>query len=152
MEDSTKTVIEINGVKMEVDLRHAKRIDELRVGDRVKVLHKQYDGYKVHAGIVVGFEPFEALPTIIVAYIKTDWASASVEFVYFNNETKDYEIIKAIDDDQLDLSKDEVLSHFDRERARLETSMRELEEKRAYVERRFGAYWNDVNHAVAEST
>lgn len=40
---SETTIIEINGVKLEIDLRHAKRIDNLRVGDTVKVLRKRYD-------------------------------------------------------------------------------------------------------------
>jgi len=34
----SKQIIEINGVKLEVDLSTAKRIDEFRVGDTVKVL------------------------------------------------------------------------------------------------------------------
>src|SRR5690606_28503543 len=69
-----KTIIEVNGVKLEVDLRTAKRVDELRVGDRVKVLTKDYRGeYEVHAGTIVGFEPFENLPTVIVAYLKRDY-------------------------------------------------------------------------------
>ena len=120
IEEKHTTVIEINGVKMEVDLRHAKRIDEIRVGDRVKVLLKMYDGYKVYPGVVVGFEAFEKLPTIIVAYIKADFVSASVEFLYFNSETKDKEIIKAIDDDQLELSHKDTMAHFDRERTKIE--------------------------------
>ena len=33
----SKQIIEINGVKLEVDLSTAKRIDEFRVGDTVKV-------------------------------------------------------------------------------------------------------------------
>ena len=35
--ENTKTQIEINGVKLEVDLRNATRIDEFKVGDNVKV-------------------------------------------------------------------------------------------------------------------
>ena len=32
-----KRIIEINGVKLEVDMTTARRIDEFRVGDTVKV-------------------------------------------------------------------------------------------------------------------
>lgn len=55
--ENGKTIIEVNGVKLEVDLRTARRIDEIRIGDRVKVLIKGYSDYKVHAGTVIGFEP-----------------------------------------------------------------------------------------------
>jgi hypothetical protein len=37
-----KTIIEVSGVKLEVDLRQARRIEEIRIGDRVKVLTKDY--------------------------------------------------------------------------------------------------------------
>ena len=37
-----KRIIEVNGIKMEVDLRNAKRIDQFKVGDSVKVLVKSY--------------------------------------------------------------------------------------------------------------
>ncbi len=60
-------IIEINSVKLEVDRRSAERVDQIQVGDRVKVLNKQYSDYKVYHGVVIGFEPFEELPTIIVA-------------------------------------------------------------------------------------
>ena len=39
-----KRIVEIDGVKIEVDLRTAKRIDTFRVGDNVKVLCKEYNG------------------------------------------------------------------------------------------------------------
>ena len=51
-----KRIIEINGVKLEVDMSTAKKIDEYRVGDNVKVLKKDYSGnYDVLAGVIVEF-------------------------------------------------------------------------------------------------
>jgi hypothetical protein len=35
--EENKRIVEIDGVKIEVDLRSAKRIDTFRVGDNVKV-------------------------------------------------------------------------------------------------------------------
>lgn len=70
MNDQNKRVIEINGVKLEVDMRYAKRVDELRVGSKVKVLNKEYSSYKVYPGVIVGFEEFDNLPTIVVAYLE----------------------------------------------------------------------------------
>ena len=42
IEMSEKRIIEINGVKMEIDTRHAVRVDKLAVGTRVKVIRKKY--------------------------------------------------------------------------------------------------------------
>ena len=44
MEDEKEYMktIEINGVKLEIDLRTAKRVDTFKIGDNVKVLKKEY--------------------------------------------------------------------------------------------------------------
>lgn len=139
-----KTIIEVNGVKLEVDLRTATRIDTLRVGDRVKVLVKEAyggNGATVHPGVVVGFEPFESLPTIIVAYMKVDYAGVNVQFVYMNKNTKETEVIKAIDNDHLDVDKVRAVAMFDRQ---IETKRRELEDleaKKTFFLTEFRKYW-----------
>jgi hypothetical protein len=141
---SEKTIIEINGIKMEIDLRHAVRIDKLQVGDRVKVLVKQYNDYAVYPGTIVGFEPFQQLPTIIVAYVVSNYGCTDVKFLYFNAQTKEKEIVKAIDDDGLDMDKAALLAAFDREVAKHEREIAAIEEKRAYFLNQFRAYWEPV--------
>ena len=142
---SERTTIEINGIKMEVDLRHATRIDDLKVGDRVKILVKEYTDYKVHAGIVIGFEPFQKLPTVIVAYVEKSWKAADLKFLYFNNDTRETEMVKAIDDDQLDFDKNEVLRLLDREIEQHRAQIAEIENRKAYFLNNFKAYWERVD-------
>ena len=142
---SEKTIIEVNGVKLEVDLRHAKRIDTLAVGDRVKVLVKQYSDYAVHAGTIIGFEPFQNLPTVIVAYLVKDYNSTSIKFLYYNAQSKEVEVIKAIDDDQLDIDKATVLQQFDREMQKKRDELADLEEKRSFFVSNFKAYWPEFS-------
>jgi hypothetical protein len=138
-----KTIIEVNGVKLEVDLRTATRIDTLRVGDRVKVLTKEPYGssHKVFPGVVVGFEPFEALPTIIVAYMDLTYNEVTLKFVYLNTETKDTEVIKAIDNDQLDVDRVALCSMFDRQIAVKQREAEDLEKKKAFFLEQFRKYW-----------
>lgn len=147
---SDKQVIEINGVKMEIDLRHAKRIDTMRVGDRVKVLTKHYGNeYKINAGTIIGFEPFKELPTIIVAYLDTNYAEVTVKFLYFNAASKDVEIVVAVDDDTLDVNKAGVLAHMDRAIQRKQDEVEDLKLKRAFFLANFRAYWPE--HAPIET-
>lgn len=148
--ESTMTTIEINGVKMEVDLRHAKRIDELRIGDRVKVLTKDYaSSFTVHAGVIIGFEPFVELPTIIIAYVPVSYTGADLKFLHFNAKSKDVEVVKAIDDDELDLSEADVMGALGREKEKLLAQVAELDAKAAYIRTHFRAYWGQV-HSEAE--
>ena len=146
-----KTVIEVNGVKLEVDLRTARRVDELRVGDRVKVLVKGYSEYTVHAGTIIGFEPFKGLPTVIVAYLVKDYSKVEVKFLYFNAQTKEAEIVKAIDDDQLDIDKATVLQQFDREIQKGLDAVEDIRRKRAYFVDNFKAYWPELVKVEAPS-
>ena len=135
------TVIEVNGIKLEVDLRTAKRIDTLRVGDRVKVLVKNYDGFTVKPGVVVGFEPFNQLPTIIVAYMEMGYNTADLKFLHFNGKTADHEIIKAVDNDGLDVDKANLCALFDRQITTKEREIEDLRAKKAFFLAEFRKYW-----------
>ena len=145
------TIIELNGVKLEVDLRTAKRVDTLRVGDRVRLLEKStYNSeVKIHHGIVAGFEPFPSAPTIIVAYLKQAYREASIEFVYLNTaseDTKQWEIVPSIDGD-LPVNKEDVVSSINRNIETKLAEIQDLERKRDYFLREFGKYFQSGDAA-----
>lgn len=111
--NSEKRIVEINGVKMEVDLSTCRRIDEFRVGDAVKILHKgnDYRSDTIFVGTIVEFVNFKELPTIKIAVFKQDYhGSAEIEFIYYNKNTKEYEIIPAMKSD-LTLEKAPLLTN-----------------------------------------
>jgi hypothetical protein len=79
------TIVEVNGVKLEVDVRTARRIEEFRIGSRVKLrVNVDHIGQRVYPGIVIGFEPSEDLPTILVAYVEDDRTFADLKIVGVN--------------------------------------------------------------------
>lgn len=137
-----KTIIEINGIKMEVDLRHATRVEEFKIGSKVKVLKKQYENHKVYHGVIVGFDQFKELPTIIVAYLDITYSETKLEFAYINAETENVELVLAIDD-TLPINRADVLQKFETERSKLQHSLEELDRKQGYFERHFQLYFND---------
>lgn len=147
---SEKTIIEINGVKMEIDTRYAKRIDTMQVGDRVKVLIKGYTDYVVHSGTVIGFEPFAVLPTIVIAYLEKSYSSVGIKFLYFNAQTKETEIIKAIDDDCLEIDKAGVLQMFERDIQKKQDELDDLLAKKDYFLDNFRAYWPQMEAVEKE--
>ena len=139
---SEKTIVEINGVKMEVDLRHATIVHEnLHVGSKVKVLAKSdYSGPQVWPGVIVGFEPFPSLPTIIVAYMDTSY-SGGLKFAHINSKSADkWELVPSVDD-ELPLAKGDVLSRFDLDIEKKQAELDELNTKRAFFLRHFNAYF-----------
>ena len=144
-------LVEINGVKMEIDTRHARKIETLRVGSRVKVLVKQYEGHKIYPGVVVGFDEFRELPTINVCYLDIDYFQAALKFIAYNAQTKDAQIVAANDNDELELSKGDVLARIDKEIANKQIEIEELEQRRGFFLARFGAYFEGAaashNHA-----
>lgn len=140
MEDKNKKVIEINGIKLEIDLRHAKRIDTFRIGDKIKLLKKDYSEHKIYPGIIVGFENFKVLPTIIVAYIETKYSSFSLKFAYINAESKDIDIV-VTDDNYLPIEKTGVIEIFDREIVKKEAELEEVKQKKSYFLEHFQRYF-----------
>lgn len=146
---SEKTVIEINGIKLEVDMRHARRIEEMKIGDRVKVLMKAGygDSYNVSPGIIIGFEPFQKLPTIVVAYVETGWQKAEVKFLHYNSKSENTEIVHAADED-FHVDRDALVSRFDRDIAAKQREIETIEEQKRYFENNFRSFWTKVEAAA----
>lgn len=141
-EDENFRTVEINGVKLEVDLRTARKVESYKVGDQVKVLVKEYSKYTPYPGVIVGFDDFEKLPTITVAYLKVDYSGAKVEFVYLNSENDEDKAEIAPYHDDILVDKQRVLDLIDRDIEKKFQEMGDLQAKRAYFERNFGRYFS----------
>lgn len=134
-----KRIVEINGVKLELDMREATRIETLAVGSRVKVLIKRYgDSFVVCPGIVVGFDPFRQLPTITIVYLQDN----RLCFLAWN-EKSEQEIVADIDQNPLTLDKTEVTAHYTREIEKKLREAEQLEKEFAYFKDNFGRYFTE---------
>tara|TARA_B100001059_G_C17617982_1_gene468009 strand:- start:4 stop:465 length:462 start_codon:yes stop_codon:yes gene_type:complete len=144
--ETQTTTIEVNGVKLEVDLRNAKRIDVLKVGTRVKVLKKEYgDRFNVMHGVIIGFEPFKELPTIIVAATKMEYGEAKIDFIYYNSKTSDVEIVVSNDSDEASLDKADFLEHINKEIKKKESEIQELKHREQFFIDKFACYWTAID-------
>lgn len=136
-----KKIIEINGVKLEVDLREATAIESYKVGDNVKVLKKQYqDSFRSCPGVIIGFDDFAQLPTILIAYLEVSYSSVKIEMVYLNSETKDIEICRSNEND-IFIDQSSVVSQMQAEIEKKKMEVRELESKMAYFNDKFKMYF-----------
>lgn len=136
-----KQIIEINGIKMEVDLRYAKVVEHYKVGDNVKVLIKKYsDNYETYPGVIVAFDQFEKLPTITICYVEMNYSSAEVKFVSFNSSTKDVEIVHMAEHEKL-IDKSKALDYLNRVVHIKEQELFELQRKRTYFLEKFNQHF-----------
>lgn len=153
MED--KRMIEIDGVKIEVDLRSAKRIDTFRVGDNVKVLCKEYNNqFKVKPGIITDFANFKEKPTIVVAvFNEGSWSSTpSIEFIHiWEGMEEKYEIVFASDED-LKLTKDGVVEKFEREIQKKRNEAQDLQNQLDYFKKHFLKTQEDIEDGNSKET
>lgn len=144
MNEATTRVIEVNGIKMEVDLRYARKVEEFKIGSRVKVLLKDaYGGPRVEPGVIVGFEDFQSLPTIVVCYLQVTYADAQIHFAHINEKTAEkYEVILAQDDD-LPVARFDVEKKLETEIEKKRQEIAEIERKRDYFREHFAVYFAD---------
>jgi ribosomal protein L19 len=141
MEENIRT-IEINGVKFEVDLRHAKKIENFKIGDKVKILKKEYsDNYTSYHGVIVGFDNFESLPTIIIVYLKQDYSGVDLQFAYINSKSKDIEVCADANDVSIELDKAEVVGKLNKEIEKKQSEIEDIERKKSYFLAKFGMFF-----------
>jgi hypothetical protein len=122
-----KQIIEINGVKLEVDLRTARRIDEFKVGDTVKVLDSRNNKNDMRTGVITDFANFKELPTIMVAVYKAGdyWSAPTIEFIPYNAETEGIEIV-GVSAEEVIVSKETIVQKFDDEIAKKRDALNDL--------------------------
>lgn len=135
------TIIEVKGVKMELDLRTAslQRVDTFKVGDKVKVLRKvasYSEDWESCPGVIVGFDAYRDSPTIIIAFV----SSNAVKLLHINSKTKDVEIVMANENDFEALEKANVIDYMNREIQNAELKVEELKQRKDYFLKFFGQY------------
>lgn len=145
MEES-KRIIEIDGVKVEVDLRTAKRVESFKVGDNIKILDKEYDTYKVKPGIIVDFAEFQELPTMVIAVFEEgSWSSTpNISFIYYNKNTSKKVEIVSCSEDEIKVSKEGVIERFEREIQKKKNEYEDLKNKLEYFKTHFLKVYKEI--------
>lgn len=142
MENENIKTIEINGVKLEVDLRTCRRIDTFKVGDNVKILKKQYNEYRVYSGVIVDFVNFKERPAIVVAYFNQDYAGVEINFETITKDSKDIDIAPCLPH-ELKINKARVIDKFDLRIAEKMREADELRQKKEYFVKNFGKFFDE---------
>lgn len=143
----SKKIIEIGGKRCEIDTADIREIHTYRVGDRVKILKKRYSGYESYPGVIVGIEPFEKRPTIVVAYIENVLGlDGTVSFAYIQSESED-EIIPLADGDILP-NAETIKTYFDRSIEDMQKNVIDMEARRDYFLKQYGEVVGETGRNV----
>lgn len=148
-EKSENKIIEINGIKFEVDARTAtlRQLSTIRIGAKVKVLKDE----RVCYGVVIGFEPFAENPVVIICYIDTSYYSSTADFkfLYFSSKSKE-QIVVSSEDDDVGIERDDIVLKMDKEIAKKTAEIQDIEDKKQYFLKKFGAYWDAFKISEAQ--
>ena len=129
--------IELKGQSFEVMTQAVVR-NTIKVGDRLRILKKSaYSDAVVCDGIVIGFEPFKTLPSIVIAYIEDMYTTTDVKFLIWNDSTKDVEIAVATDG-LFEKNLSHYASKIEAKIEKLYHEARELRQKLDYMKSKFG--------------
>lgn len=113
MEQETKRIIEVNGVKVEIDLRQAKQIETFAVGDTVKVFEKQYnDSYEVFPGVITGFAQCLDFASIEVIIMRVSYSEVKFENISINSGSTKYVLATFTQYDGM-LNKERIMKALD---------------------------------------
>lgn len=137
---SETRIVEIGGVKVEVDLRTAKVVETYRVGDNVAVLAKGWgDDFKVHPGVIAAFDEFPGLPTITIAYLE----GGKLLRAHLNAKSGDKILISPLTALTSYFQREDVLGQFDREILATQAKLDELHQQRAFFVEHFGRMFGE---------
>lgn len=133
--------IEINGIKVEVDLRTCKTISTYKVGDNIKVLKKSYNNeYSVYSGVIIDFVAFKERPAIVIAYFEQSYSGTDIKFETITQDSKDIEIAPCLPH-ELTINKNRVVDKFDIAIAAKEREADDLRQKKDYFIQNFSKFF-----------
>lgn len=142
----TTRVIEIGGIKMEVDMRRAVKIEYYKVGTNVRILKKSSsygEDLKTFGGVIVGFDQFEKQPSILIAYLESSYGDTEIKFLTYNKQTKDVEICVA-DANFVPFQKSTVIQMLNNKISGAEHDLLEAKAKKEYFVKNFDKYFKDT--------
>ena len=137
------TQVEINGVTVEFDEKLIIK-QELRVGDPVQLLKKEYSSFKLYKGVVTQILPFNDTPAIEVMYIEESYSDFSVKFAVVTNGQEDGLKIIRTEDEFLPFTKDRAIDILDSKIRDAKNELRKAQDKKEYFLRYYNKYFADI--------
>lgn len=140
-----KKIIEVNGIKMEMDMRTAsvQSIDTFKVGDAVMVLIKEDSKTQALPAVITAFANFKEKPTIVVHYLRESWSSVELKVAYINSDTTDTQIV-LVEDGVKSFESSRIKEKFEKEVRNAEDELLKKQRQLDNFNRTFGMLCSEI--------
>lgn len=136
--------ITINGQEFELSPKKPD-VKTLRVGDRVKLLIKEYSSWKAYPGVIMSVDDFATHPAINIVYLAAEYRACEIKTVAYTSESKDIEVVFLDNDDKsLDIDQGTILDNFTRTIEAKKAELADLFYKEAYFKKNFGKFFGGI--------
>lgn len=134
--------IDVNGMLIEFDEKILLK-QEIKVGDNVQILKKEYSQYKCYPGVITQLLPYMDKPAVEVMYLECGYSECSIkQLVIVAGETGDEapRIVK-MDDTFLPFTKERCIDLLQSAIVKKENELQEAKMKLEYFQAYFGKYF-----------
>jgi hypothetical protein len=151
MSEENKRIVEIDGVKLEIDLRTAKVVDRYRIGDPVRVLHPGTGyGTGIKAGVIIGFCEFDKNPAIEILELDADYSGINFKLITIVSGQENAVQIAPYDRYSGLFSQTDIVTRFDREIQKKEIELADLKLKKEYFINDFMKAFKQIGVSATE--
>lgn len=144
MESQALQTITIGEMKVSISADKAQTTHTYRIGDRVKVLVKDYSDYSVYYGVVCDFDNFKNMPSITVCYIENKYGKGEMKFAAINKQTGDkLEIAPCSPDQRIDIEKGDIIERMQAEIDKKQAEIDDIHRKMNYFDKMFSKWFEN---------
>ena len=138
-------VVEINGVAVEFDEKLIIK-QEIKVGDPVQLLKKDYSDYKLYKGVVTQILPFSDKPVVEVMYIEEGYSSFNIKTAVITDGQDSGMKIVRVDNEFLPFTKDRAIDMLDTKIKEAEHALQDAKDKKEYFLKYYNKYFREIEN------
>ena len=143
--------ITVGEMKVSISRDQAQTTNTYRIGDRVKILVKDYSDYSVYYGIIAAFDNFKNLPSITVCYIENKYGKGEMKFCAINKQMGDkFEIVPCLESDKIDIDQGDIVERMQAEIDKKQAEIEDIHRKINYFNKMFRK-WFDPKQYVEDN-
>lgn len=134
--------IEVNGITYVVDEKMFIT-EEIRVGDNVQILKKDYSTWKTYPGVVTQILPFNEKPAIQIVYVDATYSGCEVKTLLITDDTNDEVKLLTKAHPLINLTKERVVDILEKKVSEAEIALEKAKYNLDYFNKYFGDYFKD---------